>query len=351
MHIIKDIGYLCLLTSARASEAAKLMQSQNLKIVLVCDAAGQFKGTITDGDLRRAILESKAANTLLIDIMNPKPHVVREGTHNIDDVYFKMKEHVIKYIPVIDDNQFPTRLYYLSDFEDKVVLDNPVVLMGGGLGMRLRPLTENTPKPLLKVGGKPVIQRLIERLSLQGFSNLYISINYLGEAIMDYLGDGSEYNVNITYLHETQPLGTAGSLSLLDASEINHPLIVINADIITHEELSRALLHFSESDSQILVGVREHYYTLPYGSIDICGDNVIELKEKPTFTYLINSGVYVLSPDVLQLVPSNIPFDMVDLINKLLDMRKSVGYFRMYEEWIDIGQIQDLNRARASIAD
>lgn len=350
MHITRNIKQLCLPLSATIATAASLIQEQDLKVVLVCDEFGILKGTITDGDIRRSVLMAQSSDTCLSEIMNANPQVVCDGQHDIDDVCFKMKHCLIKYIPVLFEDGSPKGLYFLRDFESDIKLENPVVLMSGGLGMRLRPLTESIPKPLLKVGGKPVIQRLIEQLARQGFYKIYISINYLGESIKEYLGDGSEYDVEITYLHETKPLGTAGSLSLLDAQAINLPFLVINADIITHEELSRALLHFDETDAELSIGVKEHYYTLPYGSVNMKGNYVTGLDEKPTYTYPINSGVYVLSPDTLKFIPSNIPFDMVDLINKLLDMRKAVSYFKMYEEWIDIGQFHDLNRARETIA-
>ena len=222
--------------------------------------------------------------------------------------------------------------------------------MSGGLGRRLRPLTETIPKPLLPVGGKPVIVRLIECLSQQGFNKIYVSINYLGEMIKDCLGNGKDFGVNINYLAETIPLGTAGCLSLLNPAEITEPVVVMNADIITHEDFCRPLTQFKENNRVAAMGIKEHFYTLPYGCVKVEDNLITHLQEKPTFTYLINAGAYIISPEILHLVPSNIPFDMVDLFNKLIDMRRPVGFFKMYETWIDIGQMEDLDRARSTIA-
>jgi NDP-sugar pyrophosphorylase family protein len=215
-----------------------------------------------------------------------------------------------------------------------------VVLMAGGRGSRLMPLTQDTPKPLLKVGSKPLIERQIEQLVGQGFRRFFISLNYLGHMIEDYFGDGSRFSVRIDYLREDKPLGTAGSLSLLQ--KIDEPLIVMNGDIITKANFVAMLAHFHDEGVAATMGVREYLYTVPYGCVRINGAAIAELEEKPTFRHLINAGIYVLSPDSLSLLQRNAYCDMPQLFNAVIDSGRKANTFHITEEWIDVGQKEDL---------
>ena len=317
------------------------MQSRisEIKIILVCDDNDVLLGTVTDGDIRRAVLHDADLTGSVETIMNRHPKVSHRND-NLHALRAYMRASVIRHLPVIDERGRVVDLVLLDAPEDVVEQEAAVVLMAGGRGSRLMPLTQDTPKPLLRVGSKPLIERQIEQLVGQGFRRFYISLNYLGHMIEDYFGDGSRFSVRIDYLREGKPLGTAGSLSLLESRE--EPLIVMNGDIITKANFVAMLAHFRDESVAATMGVREYLYTVPYGCVRINGAAIAELEEKPTFRHLINAGIYVLSPDSLSLLRHNEYCDMPQLFNAVIDSGRKANTFHITEEWIDVGQKEDL---------
>ncbi|MCE2747193.1 MAG: NTP transferase domain-containing protein, partial [Burkholderiales bacterium] len=251
--------------NAPIRDAARVIQSQEIKFVLVCDADGKLLGTVTDGDIRRSILADLVPSSPIERIMNPHPRVTRQHENRVQ-IREQMRTAVIRHLPEVDDAYRVVDIFFLDEPDTVSPLDNPVVLMAGGRGERLRPFTESIPKPLLKVGGKPVMERAMEALIGQGFRKFHISVNYLGHMIEEHFGDGSRWGVSIDYLRESQPLGTAGALSGLKRPD--HPFVVMNGDLLTGTNL-RAMVELCEGGAKAVMGAREYAYTVPYGCLQV----------------------------------------------------------------------------------
>lgn len=323
--------------------AAQIIQNSEVKIVLVVDDSNVLLGTVTDGDLRRGVLHDMDSNGPVESVMNKHPKVSHRND-NKPALRAYMRDSVIRHLPCVDDDGHLVDLIWLDDREDVETLDAGVVLMAGGRGSRLMPLTENTPKPLLKIGSKPLLERQIETLAAQGFRRFYLSINYLGHMIEDYFGDGSRFSVEISYLRETQPLGTAGALSLIE--NCHQPLLVMNGDIITKTNCAAMLAHFKNENVAATMGVRDYLYTVPYGCVNTHGGLIAGIEEKPTFRHVISSGIYVLSPEAVSFLQADQHCDMPTLFHTVVAKGRKANTFLITEEWIDIGQIQDLQWAR-----
>ncbi len=319
-------------------------------IALVVDAAGRFLDTITDGDLRRAVLaglDLKQPVSVLRERRKTAPVTAPEHTPAAAQIEV-MRRHGLRHLPLLDAQGRVARLSAWSDFleDESLDLGLSAVVMAGGQGSRLRPLTESTPKPLLPVGDKPVLERTIGQLRDAGVRQVFVATHYKPEAFSGHFGNGQGFGVTIDYIEEDQPLGTAGALASLAPTE---PLLVINGDIVT--ELNyRALLAFhQESHAELTVGVREYEFKVPYGVIDTDGVVVRGIKEKPVQRFFVNAGVYLMQPEVCRLVPKGCRFDMTDLIDALLDRGRHVVAFPIREYWIDIGQMDDYERAQADL--
>jgi dTDP-glucose pyrophosphorylase len=338
----QDLKESILGEAASIRDAALLLQRRHIKIALICGSNGLLLGTVTDGDLRRSIVSGFSPDDRATTVMNAKPLVAGPNDHYWA-IQARMRENLIHAMPQVDKDGRLLKLHALHGSGDVEQLPNTIVLMAGGKGIRLRPLTDNIPKPLLMVGTKPVLQHSIEHFISQGFNRFIVSVNYLGHMIEEYFGDGSRWNVEIDYVREDKPLGTAGALSLIPRQE--HPFAVVNGDILTKANLSD---HMQACNDDVLgvVGVREHSHTVPYGCVDLKDGLVAGLSEKPTTRYLINTGMYVLSPAALSYLPGGSFFNMTSLIDVLLMESKQVKHFLVTEEWIDIGSVEDLSWSR-----
>lgn len=326
--------------SVQIREAAQLIQVAEIKILLVCDESRRLLGTLTDGDIRRAVSEGIDLNSGVETIMNTSPKVARPND-NLGSLRAFMRVSVIRHLPRLDEAGRVIGLMVLDRLEALAVQPGAVVLMAGGRGSRLMPLTKDKPKPLLPVGGKPVIERQIEQLIQHGFRRFYISVNYLGNMLEAHFGDGSRLGIEITYLREDKPLGTAGALARINGETA--PIIVMNGDIISKTDFSNMMSYFLEGHVDATVGVREHLYTVPFGCVALReGGLVAGIEEKPSFRHLINAGIYVLSPSALAHVPKDEFFDMPQLLQALVDENRRVNTYQITEEWIDIGQKEDL---------
>lgn len=261
-------------------------------------------------------------------------------------IYYKkrMRERKLKQLPIISNDNVLQHILFSDELELAIKKDNKVVLMVGGLGTRLRPLTETVPKPMLNVGNKPILETIIESFKNYGFSNFILSVNYKKEMIMDYFQDGTHLGVNIEYIEETKRLGTAGALSLLLERPME-PFFVMNGDLLTKINFEQLLDFHNETNSTATMCVREYEYQIPYGVIETDNHKLLSIVEKPVNKSFVNAGIYVLNPAVLNYVPSGDFYDMPELYKKLINEEEKVAVFPLREYWLDIGRMDDYEKA------
>jgi dTDP-glucose pyrophosphorylase len=310
-----------------------------LGIALVVDADGRLLGTVTDGDLRRAILRGVALDAAIDRVMNRDFTAVgRDAT--VSSVLELMRVRSIRQIPVLDAGGCMIALYFLPDLVEPSTRPNWAVIMAGGEGRRLRPLTEETPKPMLPVGERPLLENTVALLVSHGFRHLFISIHHLGDQIQTHFGDGEKFGCHIAYLRERKPLGTAGALSLLPERP-RDPLLVVNGDLLTDVNLSALMDYHVETGCAATQCVREYVFQIPFGVVRCEEGQVIGVEEKPLQRLLINAGIYVLSPALLKLVPVDHEISMPDLLAQARREGYRVAAFPIRERWIDIGRPED----------
>lgn len=325
-------------------QAIERMDSGRLQILLVVDDNDKLLGSVTDGDIRRAILKGNDFREPVSTIMNMSPISVVTGTPR-ELVLSLMKERSIHCIPVVDKEGLVVGLETESRLLWQGIEDTWVVLMAGGLGMRLRPLTEEIPKPLLPINGKPIIEGILENFLEQGFRKFFVSVNYKAEMIKDYFGDGAKWGAEISYLHEDKRLGTAGALSLLPRSNLPENLLVMNADLLTTVDFRQFLDFHIKAKSQASMCVRDYSMQVPYGVVEVEGHRFKGVTEKPAHKYYINAGIYILRSVVLKSIPENEFFDITSLFENLHKEGKNMSVFPMRENWLDIGDLKEYERA------
>ena len=325
------------------------LDQARVQIVLVAGDDRRLLGSITDGDIRRALLGGATLETPARDAMNRSP-LTLPASSTRDATIALMRRRGVFQLPLLDERQRIVSVALLSDPRASDPSDVPVVLMAGGLGKRLRPLTEDTPKPMLAVGGRPLLERIIERLRDQGFSSFFVSVNYLGHQIEDYFGDGEHLDVSISYLRETKQLGTGGAINLLPLPGIEH-VAVMNGDIITDLFLPDMVEHHRSRGFAATMCVRQHRTTVPYGVVEFDGDRFRATTEKPTVVHHINSGIYVLSRRAIEAIPTDTFYDLPSLFTTLAGRSEPCGVFPLSDLWFDIGSPEDLERARRLLAE
>jgi dTDP-glucose pyrophosphorylase len=322
-------------------------------IALVVDQERRLLGTITDGDVRRAVLAGtnleSPVNLLLdrkISTQYPKPVTASPATER-NTLIALMHEHVLRQIPILDNEGKVIDLVMMDDLIPTQDLPLQAVIMAGGLGTRLRPLTEDIPKPMLPIGGKPLMELVIEQLRQVGIRRVNITTHYKPEKISDHFGDGSAYGVELKYVNEDKPLGTGGALGLIDTP--TEPMLVINGDILTQVDFRAMLSYHQKHQAVMTIAVRQYDIKIPYGVIECEGSRVCTLKEKPQIHFLVNAGVYLLEPKVFEFIPNGEHFNMTDLIQWLLAADHLVASFPIIEYWLDIGQLADYEQAQKDI--
>jgi len=330
-------------------ETMKNIDETAAQIALVVDDDVRLLGTVTDGDIRRGILKGVSLEERVSRVMNQSPVTINEGASK-QAIKKLVREKKLRQLPVLNKNRQVVDVIFSSALFDSVSFDNWVVLMAGGLGTRLRPLTENIPKPMLKVGTKPILQTILESFIEYGFHNYYFSVNYKREIIKQYFGKGLDWGVNIQYLDENQRLGTAGALSLF-AEKPKKPIIVMNGDILTKVNFQQLLQFHEENDSIATMCVREYQYQVPYGVVRTEGTRLCSIEEKPIERYFVNAGIYVLNPEVLDLIPKNEYFDMPSLFDSLIKLKKKTSVFPIREYWLDIGKMPDFEKANLEFSE
>jgi dTDP-glucose pyrophosphorylase len=313
------------------------------QIALVTDPNQKLLGTITDGDIRRGILRGLQLDAPCREVMFTKPTIFGIDTSK-EQAFRTMKDKGIDHIPLVNDEGVIQDLFTLADVLGAYRCDNSVVIMAGGMGTRLGSLTRDLPKPMIEVGGKPILQTIIENFIDQGFHRFHFSVNYLAEVIKDHFGDGSKWNVSIDYIHEEKPLGTAGALGLT-GSEFDHSIIVMNGDLLTNVNFQNLLQFHKEAESMATMCVREFDFEVPYGVVHTKDHHLVSIEEKPIHRFFINAGIYALEPKALEEIPEGEFFNMTHLFERLIEKKLLTSTFPIHEYWKDIGQIPDLQRA------
>ncbi len=322
-------------------------------IALVVDEEQRLVATITDGDIRRAILAgtdlSQPVMRLKAEKTDAQPVTAPLGTSE-SEILVLMQEHVVRQIPLLDEDGSVCDLAVMDDLLKEVDLPVTGVIMAGGYGKRMLPLTENLPKPMLPVNGRPLLEHMLDKLSKVGIRSVNVTTHYLSERIVEHFNDGSQFGVHLNYFQEAEPLGTAGALAKMGAG--TEPLLVINGDILTDVDI-RAMLHFHrEHHSDLTVGVRQYDIEVPFGVVETNGSaKVTAITEKPVLRHFINAGIYLVDPAVCRLVPQNRHFDMPDLIRGVIGSGGTVISFPVREYWLDIGQIEQYQKAAADVAE
>jgi dTDP-glucose pyrophosphorylase/predicted transcriptional regulator len=327
------------------SQAIKVLNSESLRVVLVSDEQGRLLGTVTDGDIRRALINHYGMNTLLSDIMFKEPTTALVSD-NRSSILTIMEDKGILQVPIIDEKRKIVGLETLHHILKNNRRSNPVFLMAGGFGMRLQPLTNNVPKPLLKIGNKPILETIIHQFIDAGFHNFYISTQYKADMVRKHCGDGKQWNVSIQYIHEDNPLGTAGALGLLPLDLPDLPIIMMNGDILTNADFVSLLKFHNEQDAIATMCVREYDIQIPYGVVKLSKQKLESITEKPIQKFFINAGIYVLNPSILQSVDGESHIDMPNLLEKKIKENEKVSVFPLHEYWIDIGQVEHLEQAK-----
>ena len=324
-------------------KAIKVLHEGGLRIALVSDKFGVLLGTVTDGDIRRALIDQLTMESHISLVMNNNPVAVNNKTKS-KKILSLMSEKQLLHMPIIDEDGALCGLETLQHLMQNSKYDNPVFLMAGGFGTRLYPLTKDTPKPLLKVGSKPILEMIIEQFISHGFYNFYISTHFKSEQIRNYFKDGRLHNVNIKYIHEDIPIGTAGSLGLLPDNLPDLPVIVMNGDLLTKVDFKNLLRFHSEHNLGATMCVRGYDFQVPYGVVEIDNYNIKEIKEKPVHKFFVNAGIYVLNRSLINKVDGKSYLDMTDFLEKELN-NGGVKAFPIYEYWLDIGQVEEYEKA------
>jgi dTDP-glucose pyrophosphorylase len=334
---------------ATIEHALKVIEEGAVRIALIVDSTGRLSGTLSDGDVRRAIIARTPLSAPVCDAMNQHPRTARAGADR-ESVLRLMERNDVLVVPLIDGRGMLIGVHSLKELVEPTGSDTPVFLMAGGFGKRLRPLTDDTPKPMLKLGNRPILETTLESFVAAGFRRFFISVHYLPETIKNHFGNGERWGVRIDYVEEEQPLGTAGALSLLPPLAQDQPLIMMNGDVVTSVDF-RALLSFHVNNAAALtMCVREYDIQVPYGVVQATGHRVEGIVEKPVQSFFVNAGIYVLSPHVISRVPWNTRIDMPALVQDVIAAGDEVTMFPVHEYWIDIGRFDDFNHAAGNPA-
>lgn len=334
----------CIPKDTSIIETLRTIDAAALQFALVVSEKNHLLGVVTDGDIRRGLLRGVELSSPVEEIMNTKPVVanIYQEKYYIANM---MRKYALHHMPVVNDKNELVNLYTMEDVLYKKQRDNVVILMAGGLGKRLRPLTDKVPKPLLKVGSKPILETIIENFIDSGFHRFYLSVNYKSEMIEKYFGDGSNLGAEINYIHEKKRMGTAGALYFLPEM-LKEPAIVMNGDLLTKVDFGEFLDFHSEKRAIATMGVREYSYQVPYGVIDYDGNEIVKICEKPSYQYLVNAGMYVLSPKAVAYVQEEKFLDMPDLFNQLIKDNERTTVYPIREYWMDIGKMDDFEQAQ-----
>lgn len=343
MRNFKD--HLILSGSEIRSALVRLNTLSKDAILFVVDLDSKLIGALTDGDVRRGLINGISIDMPIDEIIQVNPRFIRKGDRDIKKV-IELRESNFRLIPVVDKNNRVVNVINFGEVRSYLPVD--AVIMAGGRGQRLSPLTDGIPKPLLKVGIFPIIEHNVNRLSLYGIDDFWISLRYLGEQIESHFGDGHNRNINIQYVWEAEPLGTIGAVSKIDNFQHEY-VLVTNSDILTNLDYEHFFLEFLKNDCDLGVVTIPYKVNVPYAVLETIEGNVVNLVEKPTYTYYSNGGIYLIKREILNLLPKNDFFNTTDLIEKLISEGKKVFSYPLIGYWLDIGSAEDYRRAQEDI--
>jgi dTDP-glucose pyrophosphorylase len=329
---------------ANLRAAVEQMNTTGWQIAVVVNHAGKLVGVLTDGDIRRALLQGMDLSVPITKAMNTSP-VTMDAHTPASAIRAKMRQEMFHFIPLVDPAGVVHGVATIDQLVGEEDRPNPVVIMAGGLGKRLHPLTENFPKPMLPVGDKPILETIVSSFAQQGFRNIYLSVNFRSDVVEQHFGNGEEFGVDITYLHESKPLGTAGALSLLPLDN-ELPVIVMNGDLLTKMSGDALLEFHNHNRADATMVVRETHFDLPYGVVTTDNVAISKIAEKPKQAFLVNAGIYVINPSVIHGITKNEYLDMPTLFNGLIERDMKVIAFPLHEYWIDIGRLEEFERAQ-----
>lgn len=351
---VEDLTPFVVTPSMSVRQAIGQIDEGGEGFALVIDNIGRLVATLTDGDVRRSLLQgldldASVRSLLKIESARPWPEPITAPLGSSPVTLLRiMGERLIRHVPLVDEQGRVVALALLSRFLRQPDLPLKAVIMAGGLGTRLRPLTEGTPKPMLPVGGRPLLQRIVEQLSEAGIRSIDITTHYRPEQIRQHFGDGSSYGTLVRYSHENEPLGTAGALRQFQV-EGNEPLLVINGDVLTTVNFRAMFDYHKEHGAGVTMGVRRYAMEVPYGVVDCDGPFVKEIREKPEISFFVNAGIYLVEPEVCALIPENQRFDMTDLIARVTETGGRAVSFPIHEYWLDIGRQVDYEQAQEDL--
>lgn len=336
--------------TASIAQAIQRLDDASLRVVIIVDADRKVVGTVTDGDVRRALINQVSMEDQVATIMNRSPVTVNSKCSRSEMLEIMRRKDILQ-VPIINCLGVIVGLETIYDLSGSDDLPNPVVLMAGGFGKRLQPLTNSIPKPMLKVGGTPILEIIVDQLAKSGLRSIFLSVHFQANLIKDYFQDGQRWGVQIRYLEEQEPLGTAGALSLLPEDIGNAPVLIMNGDVLTRVDFQEFIRYHNEQQSDITVGIREYEFQIPYGVITVDHSQLRSITEKPVHSEFVNAGIYVINQCLLKHVGRGVRTDMTDLIEMRLAENKKVSAFPIHEYWIDIGRIEEFERANADMQD
>jgi dTDP-glucose pyrophosphorylase len=332
-------------TESTILDAMKVIDSSAKQIGLVVDEEGRLLGTVTDGDIRRTILKNIPMSSSVTEIMF-RDYTAGKIGDSEEQLLTRMRKKNILQIPVLDEDNRVVGLKTIDEMAGFRNYENWVVLMAGGLGTRLRPLTNDRPKPLLEVSGRPILETIVNRFEKYGFNRFYFSVNYKASMIQQYFLDGSRFGVHIQYLLEQEKLGTAGALSLLPEIP-DRSLFVMNGDVITNVNFANILEYHQQHEAMATMCVREYHVQVPFGVAHCDQYYLKDIEEKPLHKFFVNAGIYVMEPEAIARIPENTHMDMPNLFKSLIADGEKTVVFPIREYWIDVGQKKDLDRANS----
>lgn len=338
----------CILESESVKDALPKLNSlgeRRLQTLFVIDAQGKLSGSLSDGDVRRGLIAGKSIDDKVIDFANRHPRFVLQEEMNYE-TFRDLKSKQINLVPVLDQHNVLVNILDISRIKSFLPVD--VVIMAGGEGKRLRPLTENTPKPMLQVGNKPILEHNLDRLGMYGMSQIHISVNYLGDKIEEYFKSGKDRGLNITYVKESDPLGTIGSLTLVDEIK-NDAVLVMNSDLLTTLDYEDFYDFFRSTEADICIASIPYKIDIPYAILETENNVVKSLREKPSFTYYSNAGIYLIKKSLVGNIPKGAFYDATDLIESTIEKGGKVVNYELREYWLDIGNHEDFKRAQEDI--
>lgn len=324
-------------------------------IALITDKDGRLLATVTDGDVRRALLDGRSLDTPVHDLLSSKitlPHsqpITAPQDTEPETLLRLMRDFGIRHVPLLDEDGNVVELVTLEELLPDQMPLIQAVIMAGGQGTRLRPLTEDIPKPMLTVGERPLMELIVEHLRESGVRRVCITTHYKPETIMEHFGNGDKFGIEMSYVNEDKPLGTAGALGLMP--EANEPILVINGDILTQVNFRAMFAYHQEHRAEMTVAVSQYGLQVPYGVVECEGSKICQLREKPSLSFFVNAGIYLLEPSVYQYIPKGQPFNMTELIHCLLAAGRPLVSFPIREYWLDIGQHDDYAQARNDVAE